>query len=77
MGVGYTNLEEDEEAEEAYQRAIEINSETMLAWQGLISFYEKRGKHDKLAAVLQDLLPKAVQRYLYLENSLVHNLNVQ
>jgi superkiller protein 3 len=62
LGVAYTGLEDDEEAENAYKRAIEINSENMLGWQGLVSFYEKRNKKADLAKTIQDLLPRIFQR---------------
>lgn len=69
LGVAYTNLEDDEEAENAYKRAIEINSENMLGWQGLVSFYEKRNRKVELAKTIQDLLPRIIQRYLDSESS--------
>ncbi|KAI7899235.1 uncharacterized protein BX663DRAFT_521900 [Cokeromyces recurvatus] len=61
LGVAYTGLENDEEAEEAYKRAIEINPETMLAWQGLVSFYEKRNKQDLLAKTINQLIPRLIK----------------
>lgn len=69
LGVAYTNLEDDEEAENAYKRAIEINSENMLGWQGLVSFYEKRNRKVELAKTIQDLLPRIIQRYFDSESS--------
>ena len=62
LGVAYTGLEDDEEAEEAYKRAIEINPENMLGWQGLVSFYEKRNKLTELASTLNQLIPRVVAR---------------
>lgn len=62
LGVAYTGLENDEEAEEAYKRAIEINTDNMLGWQGLISFYEKRNKQEALARTIQQLIPRAIKR---------------
>ncbi|KAI9468081.1 MAG: hypothetical protein EXX96DRAFT_591852 [Benjaminiella poitrasii] len=61
LGVAYTGLENDEEAEEAYKRAIEINPETMLAWHGLVSFYEKRNKQDLLAKTINQLIPRLIE----------------
>ncbi|KAG2232766.1 hypothetical protein INT48_001120 [Thamnidium elegans] len=60
LGVAYTGLEDDEEAEAAYKRAIEINDENMLGWQGLVSFYEKRNKKVELAKTIQQLIPRFV-----------------
>jgi tetratricopeptide (TPR) repeat protein len=54
-------LEQDEEAEEAYDRAIEINPDSMLAWQGLLSFYEKRNKTEKLVSTIEKLMPRAIE----------------
>ncbi|KAG1219330.1 hypothetical protein G6F68_021436 [Rhizopus microsporus] len=62
LGVAYTGLEDDQEAEEAYKRAIEINPDTMLAWHGLVNFYEKRNKQTELAKTIQDILPRVVAR---------------
>ncbi|KAI8982528.1 hypothetical protein BDB01DRAFT_851026 [Pilobolus umbonatus] len=61
LGVAYTGLEDDEEAESAYKRAIEINEDTLLAWQGLISFYEKRDKKEEYTQLIQKLLPRLVK----------------
>lgn len=62
LGVAYTGLEDDQEAEEAYKRAIEINTDSMLGWQGLINFYEKRQKYTELSTTLQDIIPRVVTR---------------
>lgn len=62
LGVAYTNLENDQEAEEAYKRAIEINSDNMLGWQGLVSFYEKRNKVEQLANIINQLIPRVIER---------------
>ncbi|KAL9546009.1 hypothetical protein MBANPS3_006873 [Mucor bainieri] len=61
LGVAYTGLENDEEAEEAYKRAIEINPDNMLGWQGLVSFYEKRNKLEPLAKTIDLLIPRVVE----------------
>ncbi|KAI9312434.1 hypothetical protein BX666DRAFT_2142351 [Dichotomocladium elegans] len=61
LGVAYTGLENDEEAEKSYRRAIEINPDTMLAWQGLVSFYEKRQRYDDMAKIINDLLPRVAE----------------
>lgn len=58
LGVAYTGLEDDEEAEKSYRRAIEINPDQLLAWQGLVSFYEKRKRFEEMAKTIQDILPK-------------------
>ncbi|KAG0175013.1 Superkiller protein 3 [Apophysomyces sp. BC1021] len=65
LGVAHTGLDEDEEAEEAYKRAIEINSTSMLAWQGLISFYEKRSRHDDLVRTIDYILPQVTESRYY------------
>ncbi|KAI9271925.1 hypothetical protein BDA99DRAFT_534395 [Phascolomyces articulosus] len=61
LGVAYTGLENDEEAEKSYRRAIEINPEQLLAWQGLVSFYEKRGRKDDMAKIIHEILPKVIE----------------
>lgn len=60
LGVAYTGLEDDEEAETAYKRAIEINPDNMLGWHGLVNFYEKRNKTTELASTIQQLIPRVV-----------------
>jgi cytochrome c-type biogenesis protein CcmH/NrfG len=62
LGVAYTNLENDEEAEEAYKRAVEINPDNMLGWHGLVSFYEKRNKTEQLATIINQLIPHVIER---------------
>lgn len=64
LGVAYTGLNDDEEAENSYRRAIEIDPDNMLAWQGLVSFYEKRERLDDMAKIVNDLLPRAAERYV-------------
>ncbi|KAI9489583.1 hypothetical protein BDB00DRAFT_842592 [Zychaea mexicana] len=61
LGVAYTGLENDEEAEKSYRRAIEINSDQLLAWHGLVSFYEKRGRKEDMAQIIHDILPKVIE----------------
>ncbi|KAI8975433.1 hypothetical protein BDF20DRAFT_606329 [Mycotypha africana] len=61
LGVAHTNLENDDEAEEAYKRAIEINSNNMLGWHGLVSFYEKRKRYQQLTKTIDQLLPRLVE----------------
>ncbi|KAI8379442.1 uncharacterized protein BYT42DRAFT_568792 [Radiomyces spectabilis] len=61
LAVAYTGLEDDQEAESAYKRALEINSDSMLAWQGLISFYEKRSRWAELERTIQHLLPRTIE----------------
>ncbi|KAI8329610.1 hypothetical protein EDC96DRAFT_489511 [Choanephora cucurbitarum] len=60
LGVAYTGLEDDQEAEEAYKRAIEINNDNMLGWHGLVSFYEKREKLEPLAKTIHQLIPRVI-----------------
>ncbi|KAL0078663.1 hypothetical protein J3Q64DRAFT_1872086 [Phycomyces blakesleeanus] len=61
LGVAHANLDEDEDAEESYKRAIEINDTQMLAWQGLLSFYEKRGRYKDVVNTINHLLPRVVK----------------
>ncbi|KAI7868094.1 hypothetical protein BDF14DRAFT_1912212 [Spinellus fusiger] len=61
LGVAYTNLNQDAEAEASYKDAIEINNTQPLAWHGLLSFYEKRERHKDVVSTIQQLLPQAVK----------------
>ncbi|GAB5589005.1 Superkiller protein 3 [Umbelopsis nana] len=56
LGVAHNGLDQIDDAEAAYKKAIEINPEQLLAWQGLVSFYEKREQWSKLADTLESLL---------------------
>jgi superkiller protein 3 len=60
LGVAHNGLDQVEDAENAYKKAIDINPEQQLAWQGLVSFYEKREQWTKLA----DTLEKLIDTYL-------------
>lgn len=62
LGVAYAGLDNGEEAEKAYQRAIEINPDQLLAWQGLISLYEKLNNYQELLSTMDQVLPKIVVR---------------
>lgn len=53
--MAHNNLEQYDDAENDYKKAIEINSDQLLAWQGLVSFYEKREKWSDLAETLNKL----------------------
>ncbi|CAG8721686.1 11560_t:CDS:2, partial [Acaulospora morrowiae] len=56
LGVAQLNLNKPDESEKAYQRAIEINSSQLLAWQGLANFYEKQENWVKLGETWVELL---------------------
>lgn len=62
LGVAYTGLENDQEAEKSYRQAIELNGESLLAWQGLINLYEKRKRYSEMASTIESILPKVAQR---------------
>ncbi|KAK0440394.1 TPR-like protein [Desarmillaria tabescens] len=56
LGLAYLELGDFDKSEQAYRRAIELNSEQLLAWQGLSKFYERTEEWDKYADTLQHLL---------------------
>ncbi|KAI8097505.1 uncharacterized protein BX664DRAFT_293076 [Halteromyces radiatus] len=60
LGVAYAGLNNTEEAEKAYQHAIEINSEQLLAWQGLVSLYEKQDNYQAVLQTIDLILPKLI-----------------
>ncbi|KAI9022171.1 hypothetical protein CLU79DRAFT_719153 [Phycomyces nitens] len=61
LGVAHANLDQDQDAEESYKRAIEVNDTQMLAWQGLLSFYEKRGRYKDVVNTINHLLPRLLK----------------
>ncbi|KAK0207900.1 superkiller protein 3 [Desarmillaria ectypa] len=56
LGLAFLELKDFDKSEQAYRRAIELNSEQLLAWQGLSKFYERTEAWDKYADTLQHLL---------------------
>jgi cytochrome c-type biogenesis protein CcmH/NrfG len=62
LGVAYAGLNNVEEAEKAYRHAIEINPDQLLAWQGLVSFYEKQSNFDAVLRTIDQVLPKLILR---------------
>ena len=42
LGRAFEKLNQNEESEEAYRIAIEVKDKDALAWQGLVSLYEKQ-----------------------------------
>ncbi|KAM3588689.1 Superkiller protein 3 [Umbelopsis sp. WA50703] len=55
LGVAHNGLEQYEDAENDYKKAIEINQDQLLAWQGLVNLFEKREKWSDLAETLNKL----------------------
>ncbi|RPD63776.1 TPR-like protein [Lentinus tigrinus ALCF2SS1-6] len=41
LGIAFSNLKQYSESEQAYRKAIETDSEQLLAWQGLLKLYEE------------------------------------
>ncbi|KAK0232722.1 TPR-like protein [Armillaria fumosa] len=56
LGLALLELEDFGKSEQAYRRAIELNREQLLAWQGLSRFYERTEAWDKYANTLHHLL---------------------
>ncbi|PPQ99738.1 hypothetical protein CVT24_009721 [Panaeolus cyanescens] len=56
LGLALLELGEYNQSEEAYEKAIKLNSTHPLAYQGLSSFYEKRENWKKYAATLIQLM---------------------
>ncbi|KAM5299555.1 superkiller complex protein 3 [Ctenodactylus gundi] len=59
IGVAAAELEQPDQAHGAYKKAVELEPDQLLAWQGLASFYEKSNHvnaKDDLPAVYQKLL---------------------
>ncbi|KAK0197963.1 superkiller protein 3 [Armillaria mellea] len=56
LGLALLELKDFDKSEQAYRRAIELNGEQLLAWQGLSKFYERTEAWDKYADTLHHLL---------------------
>ncbi|XP_014670150.1 PREDICTED: tetratricopeptide repeat protein 37-like isoform X2 [Priapulus caudatus] len=67
IGVAAAELDQPEQAEAAYRRAIDNAPEQILAWQGLCGFYEKGG--DTYLTKLVDVYGKLKQMYNETDNS--------
>lgn len=56
LALAQFHLESYEPAEENYKKAVELSPSTLLARQGLASFYEKRGRWEECARELGGIL---------------------
>jgi superkiller protein 3 len=56
LGLALLNLNKVTESEAAYRAAIAIDQPQPLAWQGLISLYEKQQDVDRLITEGQNLM---------------------
>ncbi|KAJ3849717.1 superkiller protein 3 [Lentinula lateritia] len=56
LGLASLELGEFSEGEQAYKRAIELNPDQLLAWQGLSQFYERTKDWGKYCDVLRRLV---------------------
>ena len=61
LAVAKLNLEKYQESEEAYRTAIDAQPKTLLAWQGLASFYEKTDRWDKYLETQRKLADLALE----------------
>ncbi|MFT7813636.1 tetratricopeptide repeat protein 37 isoform X1 [Arapaima gigas] len=62
IGVAACELEQPDQAQSAYRKAIELESEQPLAWQGLANLYEKNNQSD-FKADLPQVYQKLVTLY--------------
>ncbi|CAB1319387.1 unnamed protein product [Coregonus sp. 'balchen'] len=64
IGVAACELEQPDQAQTAYRKALELEPEQLLAWQGLANLYEKSDQTDFKAE-----LPKVYQKLIELYES--------
>uniref|UniRef100_A0A4W5KBM0 SKI3 subunit of superkiller complex n=1 Tax=Hucho hucho TaxID=62062 RepID=A0A4W5KBM0_9TELE len=64
IGVAASELEQPDQAQTAYRKALELEPEQLLAWQGLANLYEKSNQMDFKAE-----LPKVYQKLIELHES--------
>ncbi|KAF9456626.1 TPR-like protein [Collybia nuda] len=56
LGLSLLELADHEGSEQAYRKAIDLNSNQILAWQGISKFYERTEEWDKYAETLRQLV---------------------
>ncbi|XP_056138485.1 tetratricopeptide repeat protein 37 isoform X2 [Lampris incognitus] len=62
IGLAASELEQPDQAQTAYRRAVELEPEQLLAWQGLANLYEKIDRWD-FKTELPDVYQKLVELY--------------
>ncbi|NXP43609.1 TTC37 protein, partial [Heliornis fulica] len=62
IGLAAAELEQPDQAKGAYKKAIELEPNQLLAWQGLANFYEKSSQPD-VKGDLADVYEKLLQLY--------------
>ncbi|KAJ6593707.1 TPR-like protein [Mycena capillaripes] len=62
LGLSLLELGDLEQSEQAYRRAIDSSPEQLLAWQGILKFYERTEKWDKYVETARRLLGLFVQQ---------------
>uniref|UniRef100_A0A8C5CNU9 SKI3 subunit of superkiller complex n=1 Tax=Gadus morhua TaxID=8049 RepID=A0A8C5CNU9_GADMO len=62
IGLAASELEQPDQAQTAYKKALELEPEQLLAWQGLANLYEKTDQWD-FKAELPDVYQKLVELY--------------
>ncbi|XP_048786478.1 tetratricopeptide repeat protein 37 [Lagopus muta] len=62
IGLAAAELEQPDQAKGAYKKAIELEPNQLLAWQGLANLYEKSNQTD-VHADLQDVYQKLLELY--------------
>ncbi|KLO19533.1 TPR-like protein [Schizopora paradoxa] len=56
LGLALSELGDIEASEQAYQKAIDANSEQVLAWQGICKLYERRKDAHKYPSTMEKLM---------------------
>lgn len=52
------------EAEDSYYKAIQVDPEQVLAWQGLVRVYETLSQWEKLSVALEELADVTRKQYV-------------
>ncbi|OSD01253.1 TPR-like protein [Trametes coccinea BRFM310] len=55
LGLAYLRLGELEKSEQAYRKAIDLNPEQALAWQGIMQLYEKQENWEEYVKTLRKI----------------------
>ncbi|XP_041855524.1 tetratricopeptide repeat protein 37 [Melanotaenia boesemani] len=64
IGLAASELDQPDQSQTAYKKAVELDSEQLLAWQGLANLYEKTDQWD-----FKDELPNVYQKLVELHAS--------
>ena len=64
QALALLHLGQGHEAENSYSKAIQVDPEQILAWQGLVRVYETLSQWEKLSVALEELADVTRKQYV-------------